>query len=1358
MLGLGRRDENLSHDEAKPADEPVLLHHFFERAAQRWPDRIALEIPPGTERPERRRFTYCQLESRADALAFLLREFVSEDCVIAILLPRSTEDLYISQLAVLKAGAAYTCIDPVSPDQQVCEILDDSAAVALLTDAIGARRVAPFGIAADRVLNVGEFWKEIKAPSVALPPARLTANSLAYLIYTSGTTGRSKGVMIEHGSISNLVASDLEEFAFSTDNRVAQNSSCAYDSSVEEIWLAFAAGATLVVIDDETVRLGPDLVPWLRRERISVFCPPPTLLRSTGCADPETVLPELTFLYMGGEALPEDIAERWAKGRCMVNGYGPTEVSVTSVRERVREGEPVTIGRPIRGLEAWVLNGSLEEVADEERGELCIGGIGLARGYLNRPELTAQKFPEHPRLGRIYRTGDLVHRALDGRFFFHGRIDSQVKLRGHRIELEAIESQLAECAGVRAAACRVQGEGSQQTLVAYIVPEGGWETLSFDDLKASLRTMLPGHMVPSRFATLSRLPVTVGGKLNRNELPFVDLQTRNGNKQSVMPRDEMEARIESAFREVLRSRNGISVDDDFFTDLGGDSLGAAELISVLRDDPSTASVAVRDLYDARTIASLAARANSQARPEVSTEIENVPSQERGRGILASAIQAAWLLIGLVLGSAIAYLAASNVVPLLMRSLGLVRLLVLGPMLIFAGLVIYTPGAVLLVAIVKKLLIGRYRPLREPVWGSFYVRNWMVQKAARIVPWTLLQGTVFHAAALRALGAHIGRHVHIHRGVNLQQGGWDLLEIGDDVTISQDVSIRLVDFDDGQIVVGGVSLGDRSTLDVRAGVAGNTCLETEAYLSALSSLAEGGRIPQGERWDGIPARAIGSAPSQPPLSESERPLSPFAHGVAMVLARSAVALVLAAAVELPWIALALIYGLDAEGALEWLYAPSLTAKVILAVMLLVTLPGPFILVLEAGLVRAFGKLDAGVISRWSPAYIRVWLKTQVLQSAGERLSGTLFWPMWLRLAGMRIGRGCEISTITDVVPELIDIGDESFFADGIYLGGPRVHRGTVTLARTRLGANTFLGNHSVIAAGQQLPQNTLLGVCTVADDAVVREGTAWFGHPPFELPRREEDQFDRSLTHDPTLIRYINRLFWEFVRFGLPAVPVLVLPVWFKLLFAAESASSPAFVAFVDAPLITLGAIAFFCFFVLALKWLLLGRVKPGVHVLWSCWCSRWDFVYVAWAVFASNPLSLLEGTLLLSWYLRLMGARIGRGVVLGGGFSQVVDPDMLSFEDGSTVSCQFQAHTFEDRVLKIDRVTIRRDATVGSNAVLLYGADVGARSHVAPHSVVMKRESLLPGHSYVGAPTRPVRFDLQGDAHSLEPINVVQAV
>jgi non-ribosomal peptide synthetase-like protein len=172
------------------------------------------------------------------------------------------------------------------------------------------------------------------------------------------------------------------------------------------------------------------------------------------------------------------------------------------------------------------------------------------------------------------------------------------------------------------------------------------------------------------------------------------------------------------------------------------------------------------------------------------------------------------------------------------------------------------------------------------------------------------------------------------------------------------------------------------------------------------------------------------------------------------------------------------------------------------------------------------------------------------------------------------------------------------------------------------------------------------------------------------------------------------------------------------------------------PLFTAVAAAAVCLFVLALKWLLLGRVAPGEHPLWSCWCSRWDFLYVVWTQLARPLLSGLEGTLLLNWYLRAMGARIGRRVVLGPGFAQIVDPDMLSIDDDATVHGLFQAHTFEDRMLKIDRVSIGKRATVASAVVLLYGAEIGDEASVAAHSVVMKREKLMAGRAYVGYPTR----------------------
>lgn len=1322
-----------------PVAFPNLLHQFFEHTARQWPDHTALDIPPTSKRSERQQLTYGELERRANAAAFSLSKFVTEESVIAILLPKSVE-LYVSQLAALKTGAAYSCIDPAFPNEQLRDILQDAGAVAVLTDTEGLARVAECGFDPARTFDASALMTQPVSHPVA-PPLWLTPKNLAYIIYTSGTTGRPKGVMIEHGSIANLVASDIEEFGLTPDDRVGQSSSPAYDSSLEETWLAFASGATVVVMDDETARLGPDLIPWLQRERITVLCPPPTLLRTTGCHDPASALPDLKLLYVGGEALPRDVADHWAQGRRLENGYGPTECTVTATRTTIHQHEEITIGKPVRGLQAWVMNESLEEVAPGERGELCLGGISLARGYRNRPELTEQKFPTHPRLGRIYRTGDLVHCDENGNLHYHGRIDSQVKLRGYRIELEAIEARLSECPGVREAACRVQGEARQAMLAAYIVPESNDQPPDFDDLKESLRTTLPQYMVPSRFALIAELPTTVGGKLNRAVLPEIEAPALDVGKESIAPRNAMEEKLAAAISTVLRLTVPVSVHDNFFNDLGGDSLNAAVLISLLRDDPQTESVTVRDLYEHPTIAELAQNihpASAHINVMLTEEASESAAQAAGSfPILVTIFQALWLVLGLVVGSAASYYTFFNLLPPVVHQLGLIPFVLLSPLLLLAGVAVYTPLCILFTALVKKVLIGKYQSMKAPVWSGFYLRHWMVIVTARIIPWEMIEGTEFQNITLRMLGARIGRQVHIHRGVNLRQGGWDLLNVGDNVTVSQDASIRLVELSDGHVHVGSVTLGENCTVEVRAGASLNTVLEPGAYLAASASLANGERIPADERWDGIPAKRVGQAPIRPELTSAQE-LSPFWQSSLKLVAQFALRTVLAIPYELPFIGWALYKGWNTEQALEWLYYPSLDRTSMLIISSLVMLSVPIALLLQALAMRALGQVRPGVISRWSYGYIRVWLKTDLLRSAGEWLSGTLFWPVWLRLAGMNIGGGCEISTIIDVVPELIEIGDETFFADGIYLGGALLHRGTVTLAKTKLGKNTFLGNHVIIPIGQQLPDDILLGVCTVADDRIIRPGTSWFGHPPFELPRREIIELDRGLTHNPSLIRYINRVFWELLRFSLPITPLFALPVLFELLSAAEETYSETVFLFVAVPALAFGMAAAFCLLILAMKWLLIGKVKPGIHPLWSCWCSRWDFLYVAWAVYARSALGALEGTLLLGWYLRAMGSKIGKRVVLGNGFSHVVDPDMLHFEDGSTVCCQFQAHTFEDRVLKIDHVWIRRRATVESNSVLLYGADIGERTYVAPHSVVMKRESLLPGHSYSGCPTKPV--------------------
>ena len=1323
-----------------PASPPS-LHAFFRADAAPSAEGVAVEVPAGRGRAGRRALTYAELDAWAERLRAAIQPHVGPDRIVVLLFGRTEPALYAAQLAVLRSGAAYACIDPAFPDRFVEEVCADANPPLVLSEAAGSARLAQLRLGDARLIDVHAVDREAVAPGPSTAPVR--PEDLAYVIYTSGTTGKPKGVMIEHRSIANLVASDLDEFGLRAEDRVALVSSPAYDSSVEETWLAFAAGATLVVIDEEVLRSGPDLASWLRAERISVFCPPPTLLRMASPGGEPPDLPDLRLLYVGGEALTADVVSTWGVGRRIVNGYGPTECTVTVVRGDVRPGEEVMIGRAVRGSEALLLDERGEALDGEGPGELCIRGLALARGYLGRPELTAQKFVQHAALGRIYRTGDLVSRREDGALVYLGRIDAQVKLRGYRIELEAIEALLVRAPGVADAACTVQRAHGRDVLAAHIVATRSGEAPEFGELAARLARELPEYMVPRLFGRLDAIPRSVGGKIDRRALPVLD-----GGASFVAAVDEAgfseaERIVAAAVRGALGLPDGaVAAEHDFFLDLGGDSLSAVALVCELRKRADGGHVNARDVYEARTVRELARRLEAP-KPTVVLQEASLDAGARRSPrpdmVLATGVQALVLAARLVLTGAFSYLLIFRAAPVFLRELELLGALVLLPLAWALGSLLLAPLALVALLCAKWTLIGRYRPGRTPVWSLPYLRHWIVMQVASLVPWRSMAGTPLIAVALRLLGAKVGERLHVHRGVNLMRGGWDLLELGDDVTLAQDSALMLSELEEGHLSFGPVVIEDDATIDVRASVGAGCVVERGGFLSALSWLAPGSRLRAGERWAGLPAVPAGSAP-QPlstGLSVAGRELSAFAFGAALVGSRTLLA-------AFAWLPVALtvrlaagVLGVDAQRVAAWLAAPEWTGSGLLALALALVVAAPLSLAGRALIVRALGEVRCGVLRRWSLAYLRVWSKTGQVEAAGNWLSGTLFWPVWLRLAGMRIGARCEISSIIDVVPERVEIGATSFFADGIYLGGPAVHRGLVTIGETRLGAETFLGNHVVVPTGAALPDRAFYGVCTVVDAERHAGGGAWFGHPPLELPRREVVVADRRLTHEPELLRVVTRVFWEAARFTLPVLPTLIGLAWITTIGSLEGRVGVAGSAFLVAPRASLAAGVALCAAVLALKWGLLGRVKPGQHPLWTCWCSRWDFVYVAWQFWARALLARLEGTLFLTAYLRAMGMHIGERVVLGEGFAQVVDPDMLHFEDDSTVNALFQAHSFEDRVLKLDHVRIGRGASLAPGSLVFYGADIESGVRVAPHAVVMKHERLLAGRRYVGSPCEP---------------------
>lgn len=1317
---------------------PRLLHEVFERTALQMPERVAVEVPPEQGRA-RQQFSYAAINLMADRLSDRIAPYVQRECVVSILLPKHSHYLYVAQLAVLKAGAAYTCIDPSFPEEHIRFIVEDSQSVVVLTceeyeEIFDGIEVAQRG----RVINVPEWAQSLEYTTWlcdSFPTRRrVQPHDLAYVIYTSGTTGKPKGVMIEHRNIVNLVLSNLTYFDVGPQDRVGQSASHAFDASIEETYLAFATGATLVAMSDDVVRLGPDLVPFLRRERITVISPTPTLLRMCQCEDPSRELPDLRLVYVGGEALPEDLARLWAPGRWLENAYGPTECTVTVARGRAHADRPVTIGRPVVGNRACILDEMLREVEPGQPGELCVSGNNIARGYLNRPDLTMQKFVHHPRHGRIYRTGDLVQLLPSGDLMYCGRIDTQVKLHGYRIELEAIESHLSQCDGVEMAACKVQETRAEQQLVAFVVL-GKERTLDGEKLQGELRRKLPPSMVPAHFAALGALPVNVSGKLDRKALPDIEIRIQRGCEM-VAPRNSLEARIAQAICACLPGMDEISVHDNFFT-LGGTSITAAQVISALRCHPDTAALTVRDLYDTPTVAGLAEKLGRQ--PEPSSHLGERKRLSPGRPRLCTTLQVGTLLAGLLVSSILGYVGTFHIMASFLNLFDLVTATLLLPVVALLAVGLYIPISLGMALLGKKLLIGTYKPGRYPVWGWFFFRNWLMQGLIKAIPWDLVEGTGLKNWCLRKLGAKIGKNVHIHKGVTFPAGGYDLLEIGDNVTLSRDVMLRVVTYQDQEIVLGPISIADNCTLETRSGMSPFSRMEQNSYLTAFSLVPSHGTVPEGEMWEGIPAQYKGPTPQVPPCAE--QPWSEVTYACMALLGNWTAGTMIA----LPALALELLavlyWNLDAQAVVNWLFTPMLGWQAVVSLVLAI---GGFVLGLFSAAIgmRLLGQVKPGVYSCWRGQYILIRMKQGILETVGKTLSGTLFWPWWLRLAGMKLGRDCEISTIEETVPELVEIGPEAFFADGIYLGVPTIHRGTVSCGMTTFGTHTFLGNHVVVPAGSKVPDDILIGMCTVARDDQLCSGTSWFGHPAFKLPHREVVDADPSLTYNPSKWLYAYRLCWESLRFFFPVLPLLVMLGWCKLASYFHSVTPWPVFFFVTLPLMGLVASGVFVFVVWALKWLLLGRVQPGQHPLWSGFVFKWDFLYMVWSVYARPIMSVFDKTLVLGLWLRAMGAKVGRRVLFSGSFAQVVDPDMLRFEDDATVLCNFQAHSFEDRVLKLGYVDLHKGCTAGAGAVLMYGSKVGTGSHVGEQSVVMKHEVLLPHQYYVGAPTRPAPVPL----------------
>jgi amino acid adenylation domain-containing protein len=586
----------------------------FRAAATAHPDAVAVETWDGLT------WTYAELAVRAEALAGGLRaRGVGPGVRVALLVERSHE-LPLAVMGTLLAGGCYVPLDAAYPAQRLRFMLEDAAPALLLTLDRHTGLVEGWD---GTVLRLDADWAEIVAQQAAGPAAG--PDDPAYLIYTSGTTGRPKGAANPFGAIANRLGWGQRALPIGPGDAVLQKTSCAFDVSVPEFLAPLATGAKLVLAAPGRQGDPAHLAEVILSRGVTSAHFVPSMLRAfldhpaaARCRG------RLRHLFCSGETLPPDMPARAVAvlGIAPWNGYGPTEttVEVTARRCTGEETGPLPIGAPFPNVRIHVADRALRPVAVGMPGELLIGGVQIAQGYLNRPELTAERFIRVPGLdpGLLYRSGDLGRWRPDGMLDIIGRRDTQVKLRGQRIELEEIEAGLRGHPALLDAACAVRKE----RLVAFVVPRPGHVAPDLAALRAHLAPMLPEGMLPASAVALPTLPLSTNGKLDRARLPE---EVADAAPAIAPPRAGLEERLAEIWRELLDLAGPVGRDQGFF-DLGGHSLLLARLQAAIQQRLGRA-VPLADLLAHPTIARQAALLGAAAPDAVAVPRPVLPAAE-----------------------------------------------------------------------------------------------------------------------------------------------------------------------------------------------------------------------------------------------------------------------------------------------------------------------------------------------------------------------------------------------------------------------------------------------------------------------------------------------------------------------------------------------------------------------------------------------------------------------------------------------------------------------------------------------------------------------------------------------------------
>jgi amino acid adenylation domain-containing protein len=619
---------NATRDEEDDGQQVRCIHQLIEQQVERTPDAVAVIF-------DKEQLTYRQLDERANLLAnYLRRRGVVPGARVALCLERSIEML-LSVLAVLKTGAAYLPLDPTYPMQRLAFMLSDTRPLLLLTQQSLLDKLPEHETT---VVSLDAVWPEIGGEQANNFSDNFYAHSdpalPAYVIYTSGSTGQPKGVEMPHRGVVNFLQAMRREPGLSEQDVVLGLTTLSFDPSVLELYLPLMVGARIVFASREEATDGALLLRKIKEHGVTVMQATPTtwgLLLEAGWRQ----MPHLKALC-GGEAMSRTLAEQLLQRSDSVwNMYGPTEAAIWASLSRVELNEgPVLIGRPVANMQLYVMDKRQQLAPVGVAGEIYIGGVGLAHGYVNRAELTAEKFVPNSLSDvageRLYRTGDIGRWRAKGELEYLGRLDEQVKVRGHRIELGEIESVLAQHPAIlRAAVIAAHDENQHQRLLAFVVADAEMPP-SASALRQFLGQQLPDYMLPSAFIPLDELPLTTTGKIDRRHLSRMkSAQPLATTRVYVAPRTAIEEKLVEIWRKLLGVER-VGVEDNFF-ELGGDSILSVQVVALANQ--AGLKLRPRQLFERQTVAELAevagateafeAEPRSDAKPHAQTLPDNL---------------------------------------------------------------------------------------------------------------------------------------------------------------------------------------------------------------------------------------------------------------------------------------------------------------------------------------------------------------------------------------------------------------------------------------------------------------------------------------------------------------------------------------------------------------------------------------------------------------------------------------------------------------------------------------------------------------------------------------------------------------